>query len=803
MAAAAAATDCRLTAEERTAALERHNSDLARRDGLLRGVAEASRLLLAGTDLVEAMSAAASVLGACTGCDRVVIYRYEDKGEESAWWVEALWEGPGVIPLLQVHGRDSLRTRALPNVCEMHRSGRPWISRTRDLPANARAYNEAIGALSNAKMPVLADGEYWGFVAFTDCSGERDWTAGDIHALEGVGAILGAAVARAKRESEHREALAAERERAARERAAELAEANEALSRSVARLASHDEMDVFLAGVLQESVRITGAASGGVFVHDADDVLRARAVVLRGELIDLAADERAQGLREVAAADACRIWSLVRRQNRVHWFDAETHDRNDPLQWRTFHAHGHRHLAVIPMAVNTDVVGFLGLAFDGAAESLPGNVKLERCRTFAQQATLAVRLCKLGEQAKHAAIAQERESLASARAAELSAAAAALRRTGGHLAQSPELNTFVHEVLSEATHHTGAAGGALFRYDAAADALTLHAAVTDRAIDLETDARFAALRQPVPSSSKKSWARLVNGEPVLCDISAAGGSQLPEIVEFHRLMEYRYSMAVPILIGASMIGCMVLWFTACEPDDCKIELVQALAQQTAVAIHLSELAARSRQAAVLEERAGFARELHDTLLQGFTGVTLQLRALLRRMPEERDMLFRVLAGIERESTEAVQEARRAVGDMRGKPVPMPPTHDLAAALVALVDQSEATARARLGWRIVGERRPAPTAIGLPLLRIAREAIRNAVRHGRPQSVQTVLAFEPGRLVLTVEDDGCGFDLERVTAARNGHFGLLGIEERAASIGGRCRIESEPGRGTRIRVEAPL
>jgi len=262
-------------------------------------------------------------------------------------------------------------------------------------------------------------------------------------------------------------------------------------------------------------------------------------------------------------------------------------------------------------------------------------------------------------------------------------------------------------------------------------------------------------------------------------------------------------MAVPILIGASMIGCMVLWFTACEPDDCKIELLQALAQQTAVAIHLSELADRSRQAAVLEERAGLARELHDTLLQGFTGVTLQLRALLRRIPEERDTLYRVLAGIERESTEAVQEARRAVGDMRGRPVPVPPTHDLAAALVALLHQSGATTKARLDWHIVGDQQPIPTGVGLPLLRIAREAIRNAVHHGRPKNVQTVLAFEPGRLTLTVEDDGCGFDLEQVASARNGHFGLLGIEERAASIGGRYAISSEPGRGTRLSVEVPL
>lgn len=966
-----------LTYEARAAALER-------RDGLLRGVAEVSRILLAGTDLSEAMSCAAAVLGTYTGSDRVVIYRFEDAGEDSGWWVEAIWEAPGVPPLLAIHGAGPLRKRERVDVCALHQAGRPWMSHTRDLPEDQREYNEAIGTLSNAKMPVHADGLYWGFVAFSDCSGERDWSEGEIHVLEGVGAVLGAAVARARREAEHREALAAERERAAQERAVELARANEALrissehmcslerldaylshvlassvpltgavsgrvvvagdelrvvsvypaglsadqwplvpldcaahdrktftwadtlcpdlpedwcgwhrssghprvlflplvvrnrthgyvelafrrdrqpsdvqlqvlqvlarqaalavqltrlaqdaqhsavtqeqeraaleraeelgaanealSRSIARLASHDELQDFLTGLLQESLRTSGASSGGVLLYDADrDVLRTHAAVLRGEVIDLAVDPRARKLRELRTGLGESVWRVVRQEKRIHWLDYDDRDSDDWIYAAALHeAYGHRYMAAIPMLLIDKPIGFLALSFDGPRDTLPNDLKLELCRTLAQQATLAIRLSRLAEQARQAAIAQEREDLATSRAAELSEAAAALRRTGGHLAESPELTPFVHEVLHEATRHTGAGSGALFRYDPQSDTLLIAAAVDGEVIDLDSDPRFAPLRQPVAFRMKKGWQRLLEGEPVLTDLTGAEVLPSSAIAAVHRAMGHNYSLAVPILVGARIIGCLVLWFTD-APDACKVELVQALAQQTAVAIHLSELAEQSRQAAVLAERAGFARELHDTLLQGFTGVTLQIRALLRRPPEDRDRLYRMLARIERESTEAVQEARRAVGDMRvgASSSEASSEEDLVAGMALVIAQARSATDIRLDWHVLGEPKLVSRSLSQSMQRIAGEAIRNALHHAQPQTVRVQLVFDSHQLVLSIEDDGLGFDFQHVSLTRNGHFGLLGMQERAESIGGRFHITTASRKGTRIRVEVPL
>ena len=903
-----------------------------RRDGLLRGVAEASRILLAGPDLSQAMSSAAAVLGEYTGCDRIAIYRFKESGDDAAWYVEAIWEAPGVPSLIAIHGAGPLHKRDRADVCHLHLAGRPWMSHTRDLPEDQRRYNQAIGTLSNAKMPVYVDGAYWGFVAFSDCSSERDWSAGEIHVLESLGAVLGAAVARdaivaerakaaqdryvelvnaneaLRRSSEHmcslerldvylsnvldaclpltgavagrvalegeaddepriiasrqqtdirqpwplvplscaavggsnasafrwaetlcpelplgwcewhhksghsralflplvirnqrlgfielafreghdpselhlqsvqvlarqaafavqlgrlandaqQTAVARERERAAIERARELAEANEALSRTVARLTSHSDLNDFLLSVTQETMRTVDAASGGVFLYErASHALAARAIITR------AGDD--------LHVDA--LWECVCSEKRICWLDRDAR----------------RSTAAIPMILDDQPIGFLALGFDTPADESPTDLRMELCRTLAQQATLAVRLSDLAEQARQTAIAKEREDLATSRATELSAAAAALRRTGGHLAESPEISSFVHEVLHEATRHTGAAIGAWFRYSAREGTLQLTSAVDDASIEINTDPRMEPLRKPVPFTSKREWRRLLEGEPVLTDVSKLSTG-----------LGCRYGLAVPVLVGSRIIGCLVLWFAIAEPDVCKIELLQALAQQTAVAIHLSELAERSRDAAVLAERANLARELHDTLLQGFTGVTLQLRALLRRAPDDRKTLYETLARIEHESTQAVQEARRAVGDMRTAGG----DENLVQAIATVLENIQTPTGVNVELNTEGEHRSVPSETLQTMQRIAREATSNALRHAQPRNVHVRVSFRPGWIALSVEDDGSGFDAEQAPLAEGRHFGLLGMQERAQNAGGRYELVTAPGQGTRVHVEVP-
>jgi signal transduction histidine kinase len=230
----------------------------------------------------------------------------------------------------------------------------------------------------------------------------------------------------------------------------------------------------------------------------------------------------------------------------------------------------------------------------------------------------------------------------------------------------------------------------------------------------------------------------------------------------------------------------------------------------------------SRMNAVIEERTRMARELHDTLLQGFTGIALQLRAIgARRQHALKLESTSTQTDVrEEESTHAIDalvaiaestlsEARHAVWDMRA-----PPPRSMTPGAHALVDQLEHSAREVIGrepialdFSVAGDRRPLPANVEEELCRIAREAIANAVRHGEPRRIVVSLVYEPSGIRLMVRDDGRGFDTgapaaEGAPQRGRGHFGLVGMRERAVRLGARITISSELERGTTVLVALP-
>jgi signal transduction histidine kinase len=97
----------------------------------------------------------------------------------------------------------------------------------------------------------------------------------------------------------------------------------------------------------------------------------------------------------------------------------------------------------------------------------------------------------------------------------------------------------------------------------------------------------------------------------------------------------------------------------------------------------------------------------------------------------------------------------------------------------------------------------PARVETHLLRIGQESINNAIKHGAPKNVRVNLTFASDILQLSVEDDGGGFDAERASASPAGHFGLLGMRERAEKIGGVLKIRSVPGTGTKVELSLPI
>jgi PAS domain S-box-containing protein len=211
-----------------------------------------------------------------------------------------------------------------------------------------------------------------------------------------------------------------------------------------------------------------------------------------------------------------------------------------------------------------------------------------------------------------------------------------------------------------------------------------------------------------------------------------------------------------------------------------------------------ERALTARFAAMLEERTRLAREVHDTLIQGFTGVSLKLVAVSGRLsgpPEAVGGLRDVLVLAQR----TLEDARRAIWDMRSAALA---DANLPAAVTAAARQIALGTPISLDVSVQGDPYPLDPNVEDAVLRVAQEAVANAVKHAEARQVRLVLVYEPRGMRLSVEDDGRGFAIDPDFRAYAGHWGLLGMRERALRAHGRLEIGSAAGKGTRVTLSVP-
>ena len=206
----------------------------------------------------------------------------------------------------------------------------------------------------------------------------------------------------------------------------------------------------------------------------------------------------------------------------------------------------------------------------------------------------------------------------------------------------------------------------------------------------------------------------------------------------------------------------------------------------------------ARFAARLAERNRLAREMHDTLLQGFTGVALQLLAVTNRIRASKDDVDD-LRGVIGLAQRTLEDARRAIWDIR---VPLD-ADQLPAALRETTEEVLRETSVSLDFRTVGDVRALDAGIETTIARITREAVTNAVKHAAATEIRVRLAYRRGCVRVTVVDDGHGFVFNRDLRAYGGHWGLLGMRERAANAGGSLSVRSRPGRGTVVSFVAPV
>jgi len=209
---------------------------------------------------------------------------------------------------------------------------------------------------------------------------------------------------------------------------------------------------------------------------------------------------------------------------------------------------------------------------------------------------------------------------------------------------------------------------------------------------------------------------------------------------------------------------------------------------------------RARFAAILGERTRIARELHDTMAQGLAGVSIQIETALRKQ-EEPGTARRHMQLARAMVRSSLAEVRRSIWVLRAQT--SKGRGWLGAALTDSLAQLTEGSGLEARMHVSGRPRALDAEIERNLLRIAHEAITNAVRHADAHRLDVDLRFADDAVSLHIRDDGHGFDPgARLDHSHGHHFGLVGISERAQAMGGELRIESVLGRGTEIVCRLP-
>jgi anti-sigma regulatory factor (Ser/Thr protein kinase) len=209
---------------------------------------------------------------------------------------------------------------------------------------------------------------------------------------------------------------------------------------------------------------------------------------------------------------------------------------------------------------------------------------------------------------------------------------------------------------------------------------------------------------------------------------------------------------------------------------------------------------RNRFALVLHERARVSREIHDTLLQDLGAIRLELEVVASQLDSSNRSAGESLRSLHTQVGRCIREARHSIWELRS---PRLDARDLVTGLQGLADDVKKTKDVHVEVLVHGTLRQCPQEVEEQLLRIGQEALNNAVRHGQASRIDIAVDYRRDVLSVRIADDGLGFASASEPDPAAGHWGLVNMKERAASIGARFAIASDVGRGTSVEIIVPL
>jgi signal transduction histidine kinase len=392
------------------------------------------------------------------------------------------------------------------------------------------------------------------------------------------------------------------------------------------------------------------------------------------------------------------------------------------------------------------------------------------------------------------AMARERETFAQQRVAQLVKANAALRDSLDQLASVPQFDEFIGQVMAAITGQLGAVSSTLSLFGPDDQTMTLEL--------IYQDGRVRSLDEIGYPNHIRSIKR---DELMTCGLAQSirllpldRPTPLPEAVRTYLAsLGIKSVLIIPLSSKGQVNGMLSFRFInerAFQEEE--LEIARALATQASLAIQLTRLARTARESAVLEERNRLASEIHDSLAQSFAGISMQLSAAARAMARKSDD---ALSHVERANEVArfgLSEARRSALSLRSNIID---ESGLIEALHKLTQRSNIPGLISCSFQAsrVDENALSPQ-VQQDLLRIAQEAISNALRHAQPTEIKVSLRGNPSNLVLRVTDNGSGLARARQVGGGQG-FGFANMRARAKNLGATLEIRSKYGQGTSVIV----
>jgi signal transduction histidine kinase len=383
------------------------------------------------------------------------------------------------------------------------------------------------------------------------------------------------------------------------------------------------------------------------------------------------------------------------------------------------------------------------------------------------------------------------------RLAQLARANEALRVSIDTLAQVPELDDFLGQVMAAITRQLGAGFSTLRMLDPEQNRLTLELVFRDNRVLSPDEAEFPENWRS-RSRDEENYAAYLTQPTTGTHLLDPDSPTPAGLREYLLGIGIKSGLIIPLISRGQAHGLLSVYFDEerhFDPEE--IEIARALATQASLAVQLTRLAKTARQSAILEERNRLAGEIHDSLAQFFAGISLQLFAAQEAMTKT-DETFNYVERAYDLAQVGLGEARRSALSLRSEVIE---ESGLTEALRMLADRSNIPGRLRCSFRattLLAD--DLPQQVQQHLLRIAQEAISNAIRHANPTFLNVLLQSNSTELVLEIDDNGIGITTAHLGSSEG--FGLSNMRERAKQLGAELDIRTASGGGTSVIVRLP-